>query len=42
MFQREAALFLLSAGLFRRAADLVRRRDAPLHHILDSAAADLT
>ena len=38
-FQREAVLFLLSAGQFRRAAELVRRRDAPLHRILDTVPA---
>ena len=39
VFQREAVLFLISAEQFQRAAELVRRRDAPLHRILETLAA---
>ncbi|KAF0305652.1 WD repeat-containing protein 11 [Amphibalanus amphitrite] len=37
--EREAVLFLISAEQFPRAAELVRRRDAPLHRILETVAA---
>ncbi|XP_037068815.1 WD repeat-containing protein 11-like [Pollicipes pollicipes] len=36
--EREAVLFLLSTGHFRRAAELVRRRDNALHAVLESVA----